>query len=184
MSESVEFDPVDRVTIGAVGPPGKRVFLIQATHRGRVLSWVIEKGQAVALDFGAFSLLSQIGEQEMIREVLGVGLLGSYSEEFAAAMQLSESEPAFRVDPGSMSMGYDEARQLVTILFAEMLAEDEPGEPATVRLWLTHRQLAALGIQARTVAAQGRPICPLCGNVMEKGHTCPVSASNGHAAKG
>lgn len=184
MSESVEFDPVDRVTIGAVGEPGERVFLIQATQGGRILTWIIEKVQAVLLDFGSYSLLTQVGEHEMIREVLGVGFLGSYSEEFARAMALSESEPAFRVDPSSLSMGYDGDRQLVTISFTEMFAEDQPGEPATVRLWLTHRQLAALGIQARTIVSQGRPICPMCRNIKEEGHTCPVSASNGHAAKG
>ncbi len=184
MSESIEFDPVDRVTVGAVGSPGQRVFLIQATQGERILTWIIEKGQGVSLAFGSYSLLTQIGEHEMIREVLGVGVLGSYSEEFAEAMQLSESDPEFRIDPSSMSMGYDEARQLVTISFFEMLREDEAREPATVRLWLTHRQLAALALQAMTVAAQGRPVCPMCGNVKEDGHTCPVSASNGHAAKG
>jgi len=184
MSESIEFDPVDRVTIGAVGPPGKRVFLLQATNAGRILTWVIEKRQAVALGVGSYELLTQIGEHEMIKEILGVGVLGSYSDEFAEAMKLSESDAAFRVDPESLSMGYDEARELVTISFAEMLGEDQPGEAATVRLWLTHRQLAALGIQALTVSAQGRPICPMCGNVQEDGHRCPASASNGHATKG
>jgi hypothetical protein len=35
--------PVSRITAGAVGGPGQRIFILQARLNGEVLSWVIQK---------------------------------------------------------------------------------------------------------------------------------------------
>jgi len=175
VSYNFEFDPADRVTTGAVGEPGQRVFLLQASKGLTQQTWVLEKEQVIALGRGSYELLVQIGQHEMTRELLGSGPLGSSSPEFTEAMALQPDAPAFRIDPQSMTIRYDEERNMVEVSFSELVAE-EGDLPTTVKLWVTPRQLAALGVQGMKVAAKGRPLCPLCGNPIDPdGHKCPSS---------
>jgi len=194
MSEDIELDPVDHITVGAIGEPGSRMFLLQASKSSRLHTWSLEKEHVMALGSGSYALLAQIGQQEMTREVLGQGVLGAASAEFTEMMAVRDDEPAFRVDPDSMAMGYDEDKDLIMISFAEIVVtsaeelDDQAMEElisrrSTVKLWVTKRQLAALGIQGMSVVAQGRPLCPLCGAVMEEDHKCPTFVFNGHGPK-
>ncbi|MDQ4149030.1 MAG: DUF3090 family protein [Actinomycetota bacterium] len=175
MSFNLEFDPADRVTAGAVGQPGQRVFLLQASKGRTLQTWILEKEQVIALGRGSYELLGQIGQHEMTKELLGKGTLGSSSPEFGEAMALQADEPAFRIDPESMTIRYDDMREMIEISFAE-LVPDASTEPSTVQLWVTPRQLAALAVQGMKVVAQGRPTCPLCGYpINPEGHICPSS---------
>lgn len=177
MSE-LEFDAADGFTAGAQGEPGSRIFMLQASKGTFVQTWILEKEQVVAMARAGYELLSQIGEHDMTRELLGRGLIGAASEEFAGAMALKQDDPAFRIDGTTITMRYDEPRNLVEIAFGELI-EPGTGTPAAVRILVTPRQLASFGIQGMKVVAQGRPICPLCGHPMgDEGHHCP--ASNGH----
>ena len=180
MSQDIEFDPADSFTAGAVGQPGRRVFMLQAGQGTRLYSWVLEKEQVVAMARASYELLSQIGEHEMTKELLGKGPLGASTPEFDQAMALKPDQPAFRIDGDTITMRYDDARNMIELTFRELTeTEPEPELPASVSLWITPRQLAAFGIQGMKVVAQGRPTCPLCGHPMEPdGHVCP--ASNGH----
>lgn len=175
---TIEFDPADHFTTGTIGEPGNRVFMIQATMGSLIQTWVLEKEHVAAMSRGGYELLSQIGEHEMTRELLGKGVIGSSTPEFVDSMALKPDEPAFRVDGNSIVMRYDQQRNMIEVTFAEQV-ETELGMPATVSIWVTPRQLAAFGIQGMKIVAQGRPICPLCGHpIDETGHVCP--ASNGH----
>ena len=173
MSFNLEFEFVDRITTGAVGEPGHRVFMLQAAQGPTQQTWILEKEQVIAMGRGSYELLAQIGQHEMTRELLGKGTLAASSPAFSEAMALQPDEPAFRIDPQSMTMRYDEERNLIEVSFSELITEEE-AEPATVQLWVTPRQLAALGVQGMKVAAKGRPICPLCGYPIDpEGHKCP-----------
>lgn len=219
MPEHLEFDPVDRITVGAVGEPGNRMFLLQAAKGDQLRTWILEKEHVMAIGTGSYALLAQIGQQEITKEVLGEGALGTAPKGFAELMALEPDEPAFRIDPDSMAMGYDETRQMVLISFSELInrggfvteseleelgelgelgdipaLEESTAEQAedlesimedrsTARLWLSSRQLAALGIHGMQIVSQGRPVCPLCGGVMEEGHKCPPYVFNGHGRK-
>ena len=186
---TVEFDPADGFTVGTIGEPGHRVFMLQAFRGSLFQTWILEKEQVVAMARGGYELLSQIGEHEMTRELLGQGLLGAATPEFTDSMALKGDEPAFRIDGNTITMRFDQARNLIEVSFAEQVeiledplmeqVEPELGDSVTVSVWITPRQLAAFGIQGMKVVAQGRPICPLCGHPMDDdGHVCP--ASNGH----
>lgn len=177
MSE-LEFDSADAFTAGAVGEPGSRVFMLQASKGTFVQTWILEKEQVIAMARGGYELLSQIGEHEMTRELLGRGLIGAGSAEFTDAMALKQDDPAFRIDGTTITMRYDKERNQVEISFEELI-EPGMGTPAAVKIWVAPLQLASFGIQGMKVVAQGRPICPLCGHPMaDEGHHCP--ASNGH----
>lgn len=168
MSEEIEFDPCDHITVGAVGPPGQRTFYLQARRGEQVVSLVVEKDHVVAIGQGANQLLTQVGYPEPLMQ---------WDEE---SMALAEAlEPAFRV--GAISMSYVEDRDLVLIECRELVPEGEAeaGDPSSARLWINRAQLEALGKHGLAVAARGRPTCPMCGVPMDpSGHRC--FAMNGH----
>lgn len=164
-----EPEPVDRITIDAVGEPGRRTFLLQTRRGDRVVSLVIEKEQAIALGRGVEELLTRVGFPEPP--------LPFKAEE----MLLDESvEPSWRV--GSIEIGYLEQRDLMFVHCQEVT--DEPNqESASLLFLLTRAQLGALGVRALWVAAKGRPRYPMCKLPIDpQGHVCP--ALNGHRRAG
>jgi uncharacterized repeat protein (TIGR03847 family) len=166
MSESLELDPVDRITIAAVGEPGQRTFMLQARQAEVAVTLVIEKEQAIAIARASQQLLTRVGFPEPP--------MSPESEEFSFDSTL---DPTWRV--GSIEMGYMEQRDLV-FLQCEELAE-EGVEHSSALFVVTRAQLGALGLKALSIAASGRPRCPLCKLPMDpEGHTCP--AMNGHGS--
>ncbi len=122
----VQFDdedifPVTRITTGAVGEPGKRVFILQAYVGGQPFSWVIEKTQAAALSKVIPRLLQQIRSD-----------YPELDEPLVAAkpnLALGEPlEPEFRV--ASIALGYDRLHDLVVFTLSE--AEDGDLEDAAL----------------------------------------------------
>lgn len=170
MSEEYDFDSVDRITFGALGPPGRRTFYLQARTGLDSVTLHVEKDHVLALGEGTEEIFKSAGyPKESI-------------EWDADSMALEEPiEPAFRV--GTMAIGYAEDRDLVLIecrppVDTEAIIDPEDPGPSA-RFWITRAQLEALSAYGLIVAAQGRPICPLCRVPMEPdGHQC--FASNGH----
>jgi uncharacterized repeat protein (TIGR03847 family) len=181
MSDGYEFDAVDRITIGAVGPPGRRTFYLQARAGLESVTLLVEKDHVIALSEGTEEIFKSAGyPHESI-------------EWDADSMALEEPvEPAFRV--GTMAIGYAEDRDLVLIECRPPVEQDADPQPdpdleadpdlgvasgPSARFWITRAQLEALSAYGMIVAAQGRPICPLCRVPMDpEGHQC--FASNGH----
>jgi uncharacterized repeat protein (TIGR03847 family) len=175
----IEFDRVDRITVGAIGPPGRRTFYLQARQGLQTVSLVVEKDHVVALGEGTEQIFKDEGYPE------------EPMEWDAETMALEQPvTPEFRV--GTIAIGYAEDRDLV-LIECRALTEagpgpDEPGELAgdpgtSARFWITRAQLQALAARGMQVAAQGRPLCPLCRVPMDpEGHTC--YATNGHRTEG
>lgn len=175
----IELDPVHRLTAGAVGEPGERVFYLQGRQSERLVTILVEKQQVELLSASLVEVLARSGKET------GQGP----SEE---EMELEEPViPEWRA--GRLSVGYDEDRDLVLLECEEIGAdaEDEDDEedeaqllpadePSRVRFWATREQALALARHGAEVAAAGRPLCELCGNPIDPGgHICP--ALNGHA---
>ena len=174
MSDEYEFDAVDRITFGALGPPGRRTFYLQARAGLDSVTLLVEKDHVIALSEGTEEIFKSAGYPE------------ESIEWDADTMALEEPiEPAFRV--GTMAIGYAEDRDLVLIECRPPAEADDPeretdpglGLGPSARFWITRAQLEALSAYGMIVAAQGRPVCPLCRVPMEPdGHQC--FASNGH----
>lgn len=197
----VQFDdddifPVTRITTGAIGEPGKRVFILQAYIGGQPFSWVIEKEQAVALGKVIPRLLQQI---RLDYPELAEPLVAARPN-----LALGEPlEPEFRV--ASVALGYDRVHDLVVLTLsearegeleeAELEGEsltdegfsneagtdeafvdqegDSADEDADLQLFATRGQALLLSQQAELVIAAGRPACPNCGQPMDDfGHFC------------
>ena len=173
----IELDPVDRITAGAVGPPGQRVFYLQGRQSDRLVTVGVEKQQVELLSASLVEILARAGKETG---------QGPPEEE----MDLEEPVlPEWRA--GRLSIGYDEERDLVLLECEEYVAaaddadeeEAEPRptdtEPGRIRFWASREQALALARHGAAVAAAGRPRCELCGNPMDpEGHICP--ALNGH----
>lgn len=170
MAEEIELDSIDFITIGTIGPPGQRIFHLQAMRERQLVTLTIEKEQAAALAEGIFSILKEIQEKFDLTTL----------EDTHDNLDLDLQEPIlplFRV--AQMGLGYDNTHDRLILFLNELLAEDTPGEPRVVRLAATRMQMRTLAEHTRAVVAGGRPICGNCGLPIDpEGHFCP--RSNGH----
>ena len=160
MSTSFEIDNADLLTTGTVGPPGQRVFYLQAREGRRVVSLRLEKTQVAAL----CRYLA-----EMLADLPAV-------EPATGDMALVEPIVAEWV-VGSLGVTYDEDDDRVLLVAEELVEEGE--EPARARIRATRAQVAAFTRHGSEVVAAGRPPCPLCGAPLDpEGHMCV--RLNGH----
>lgn len=165
----LELNPVSRITTGAVGPPGKRVFYIQARKESRLVSLVVEKHQVQSLAIGLEEFLEELDNR--------LPDLPEASAEYdSMEMELEEPlDPMFRV--GQIGLGYDEESDRLVLVARQLESEDVDTE--VVRLWCTRSQLRAMCYWGLELASRGRPICGNCGEPKDpEGHFCPKS--NGH----
>jgi len=169
MSEfTFDLDAVQRITAGAVGPKGQRIFYVQARRGNRLISLIAEKEQVRALADAIARLLNGLAEKNP--------RLTTSDDLLITDMSLEEPlESEFRV--GQMGLGYDAERDLV-ILLIQSVAEEE-GESVTARISVNRALMRALSSHAAQVVAAGRPICGNCGRPIDPvGHFCPQR--NGH----
>jgi uncharacterized repeat protein (TIGR03847 family) len=166
-----EFDlpDVDRFTTGAVGPPGQRVFYLQAIAGGTVVTLRLEKQQVAALAQYFAELLHDLPSPD--------------DADVPAELELVEPvEEAWTV--GQLGVVFDETRDRMVVRADELRIEDEgeEDEDATLgmaRFGLTRGQVQAFVVRATQLVSSGRPPCPLCGRPIDpEGHMC--IKTNGH----
>ena len=160
--EWVELSRVDFITIDTIGPPGQRVFYLQAAQDELLVTLLIEKEQAAAIAVAVGGALRQLDE-DLDSDLEGMELIHPV-------------EPLFRV--GKLELGYDQERDMLAIVAEELVPEGEAG--GRVRIWATHEQMAALARQAAVAVASGRPICPLCDEIIDPGEEHVCVRDNGH----
>lgn len=146
--------------MGAIGPPGERLFLFQAGQGARLLTLKIEKAQVAAL------------AQYLGRLLSGLPSPGELPD--AGELDASDA-PEWVV--GTLGLSYDAQADRVLLVIEEAVGENEVGE--TARIVATREQAAALAIRGTQLVEAGRPPCPLCGYPLDpSGHACP--RTNGH----
>ncbi len=179
MGNVIELNPVDFVTIGTIGPKGKRTFHLQAGQDNRLVSFTIEKEQAQALSSAIAELLDDIDEQEDTRTEADFSKLD---------MALREPiEPLFRIS--QMGLAYEPNDNKIILVAQEFLPQDPSeideddiddiddldgseedeareaynlfeggeGEPQVVRMWCSREQMRALSLHAMDTVKSGRP---------------------------
>jgi uncharacterized repeat protein (TIGR03847 family) len=107
----IELDPVDRITADAVGEPGERSFYLQARKGPMLITLLVEKQQVQLLAASVIEILARVGKETAE---------GPPEEEMGLEGPI---EPSFRV--GRLSIGYEEARDLLLLEVAELLPEEE-----------------------------------------------------------
>jgi uncharacterized repeat protein (TIGR03847 family) len=178
MSQSFDFKAPDFFTTGTVGPPGQRVFYLQAREDGVVLTLKVEKEQVGALAEYVAGLLAKLP---------GAARAQPVSRDLAL---LEPFTPAWPVR--SLAVGYDESRDRVVIMAEEELREDEEErdeqageapegaeapeatERASARVAVSRAQAMVFVERARALVKAGRPTCPICSRpINPDGHICP-----------
>jgi uncharacterized repeat protein (TIGR03847 family) len=173
MTDSIELPAPDHFTAGTVGPPGQRVFFLQAHDDGMLVSLKCEKQQVGALADYMAGMLADLPEPE--------------SAKVAEAELLDPVDPLWTV--GSLAVAWDNDADRFLLVVEELVAADDENETpseddveserSSVRLRLTREQVASFILTARGLLAAGRPPCPICGFPIDPGgHACP--RSNGH----
>lgn len=151
----IEFDEPEAFTTGTIGPPGQRVFYLQARDNGRVSTVRLEKQQVAALAEYLQGLLKDLPPPDTV----------------PAAAELAEPIVAEFV-VGTIGVAYDNDRDRIVIVADELVPEDEEG--ASLRLTVSRAQVQALIHRVEELMAGGRPPCRLCGAPMDPGgHPCP-----------
>ncbi|HEY3208431.1 MAG TPA: DUF3090 family protein [Actinomycetota bacterium] len=111
----IELDPVERITTGAVGPPGERVFYLQGRKGDELVTLLVEKRQVQLLAAAVVEILSRVGKETG---------QGPSEEEMALDEPLVAEWRA-----GRLSIGYHEERDLLMLEAEELLdGEEEEGE--------------------------------------------------------
>jgi len=166
MNQSFDMDAVEHFTVGAIGEPGSRLFLMQF-QQGTVLATLkVEKQQVSAL-------CSYLGE--LLADSPSPGHL---PEDMALRTPLDIDWVA-----GALGASYDEVADRITFLIEEAglseLESESIDTNASARCMVTREQAAAFAIHGTSLVESGRPPCPLCGHPLDpSGHACP--RTNGH----
>jgi len=172
--DDIVLDPVDHITVDALGKPGQRIFYIQAIKGTRKVTLIIEKIQLKSLLEGTNEFLDEIKKRfpELTEPEI------SFQEDEMHIQPPGDS--LFRA--GDMGLAYDEIRDLACIFASEAQLSGE--ERRMARFWCSRAQLIAFARWGTIVVQQGRPICPQCGQPMEpEGHFCPKKNGHKHGNK-
>jgi uncharacterized repeat protein (TIGR03847 family) len=148
----VDLNPVDFITVGTMGPKGKRVFYLQAGQGPKIVSLIMEKAQAQALSQAVAEMLDELAAR-----------IGPTEEVDLSGFDMDLREPIvpdFRI--AQMGLGYDESQDMIALVAQELVisAEDQDPrsvQPKVIRFWGSRQQMRALSQHAAEVAQQGRP---------------------------
>ncbi len=164
--EFLDFNSISRITIDATGPPGKRIFLLQASRGSSMVTLKLEKEQAKVLASAILELLDDLDEKYP-------PAYSKLDKPLSSDLMLQEPmEPVFII--GQIGLGYDREKNLIVLVIQELQLDEEQTELAAMRFWATRAQIKALADHTLEVVGRGRPICPLCDSPIDSdGHFCP-----------
>jgi uncharacterized repeat protein (TIGR03847 family) len=162
-----EFDEVDAFTVGVLGEPGHRTFLLQCRRGGTRITVKCEKQQASAIAAYLRKVLTDLPQPD--------------DRPVPAALELvTPLDPAFVLGP--VGLGYDRTSDRLLVQLEEIVAVDDEGEQegeaaedrGVVRMFLTRAQAVAFCERSEEAVAAGRPQCMFCGLPIDpEGHACP-----------
>ena len=174
MTSHAYTDP-ERFVTGTVGPPGQRVFFLQAHDGTRTTNAALEKEQvrilAERLD-GMLDLLLRRGTTTVPIPAIAA------PDDMDSGPLLAPVDEDFRV--AVLRIAWDGDSERVLVEAASEPAEDEDddltGDVLSVRI--TARAARAFVARAESVIAAARPTCPFCTLPLDPdGHICPSSNS-------
>lgn len=139
-----EFDDVVRVEAEAIGEPGQRRFrLVVSTQSAAAILWM-EKQQLQALGVAFEQILTQLEGAGVVANLLPIT-----GEEPERPLILGPEE----MQVGRLAVGFDEERNVITILAHEITAEEE--ESPSFVCHISPEQSGTLAMQIRRTVTSG-----------------------------
>ena len=166
----IDFEHVDAVDAETIGPPGERTFRLRARVGDSYAALWMEKEQLAAVGRSFSTILA---ERSTAR-----GQPSEAVEEFGPFPQ-EGGQVDFRIS--RMGLDFDDEEQLIILLVDDEGAAERGDSPA-FRMALDRNQALNVMTMIEEAVAGGRPLCPLCQQVLEhegQDHFCP--RSNGHS---
>jgi len=174
---SFDLPSPDVFTAGTVGPPGQRVFYLQAREDDLVITVRCEKQQVAALAEYFDGLLEDLEPAPYV----------------VSPADLTLAEPVQELwVVGAIGVAYDEPGDRIVVVLEELTErpdleddddEDDDDEDddvddgtagASVRVRLSRAQVSAFVRHSRELVEAGRPPCRFCGMPIDaEGHACP-----------
>jgi uncharacterized repeat protein (TIGR03847 family) len=143
-------------TAGTIGPPGQRVFYLQACDDRSVSSVRLEKQQVSALAEYLAGMLHDLPAPSDV----------------PPAPALVEPVVA-EWTVGNIGVAYDNELDRI-IIVAEELVEEDQLDGESLRVVISRAQVRAFIERAEELLAGGRPPCRVCGAPIDPdGHACP-----------
>lgn len=175
MSREVhEFRGPNRFVVGTVGRPGERVFFVQASADGRVVSVRLEKQQAQILSERMGDLLDEIAAKADVTMPPAGGPIDD--------LEPLEMPVDAEFQVGTMGLGWDGEKELVVVELLAMdptatdesvVLSDAEDAPDALRVFLTPHRARQFVLRSEKVVSAGREPCPLCGEPIDSGgHLC------------
>jgi len=158
-------DDPKRITVGYVGVPGDRTFLLEVEDEVQRVQFLLEKAQVAGIGDLVAQLLARLGDRPP----------ADWDRE---AMALAPPfDPIWRV--GAIAAGLDPDTQRFVLELSEFVPDDDR-EPRGARLGMDRDQARRLSAHASAIVGEGRERCRLCARPVEPdgSHVCP--ATNGH----
>ena len=191
MSRSFELPDVEWATVGTIGPPGQRVFYLQARQGDEQVTLKLEKQQVAAIAQFLGEILSDLPVADPLPDDDAMALAEPVLAEWAVGgLQLAYDSEADRIVILAEEIGEDDdtddtedaddpAGMAPGLESGESTGSDPPVDRGMGRLSLTRTQAAAIVRRGWDLVSAGRPTCALCGRPMDPdGHSCP--RTNGH----
>lgn len=168
----LDLNPIQHITVDAIGKPGERVFYLQAHTGDQLVTLLVEKFQVQMLALGVEQFMADLAQKFP-------NLSQAFSEFEEAHMKITPPvDPLFRV--GELSLGYDiDTDLLVLVAHQEESGAEDTETLSVVRFWCTRSQIWALSHWAIELAGRGRPVWPSSGEpILPAGQFSPKN--NGH----
>jgi uncharacterized repeat protein (TIGR03847 family) len=179
-SDLHDFGRPDLLDAEAIGQPGHRRFRLFARRAQRTASLWLERQQMEQLSLALDQLLAQVMGGDVLRPEAHAdpprppGAPEGFPE---------QADVEFQV--GQLTLGYNEDADLVVLLAAPLVVEEQDGEVVAredvepqFAAQLTRTEATRLSGHIAGVLAAGRPRCLFCGMPMEPSHVC--AKQNGH----
>lgn len=180
-----DFDLPDRFATGAVGEPGERTFFLQAVQGRRVTSVMLEKEQVAvladrvlaivdeverrglaAIDSGPAGIVDERPLEQPLHEEFRVGTLVIAWDDDVDRLIVEARSMTFDAGAGESALRDDDIDE-------DDIPDDAPIGPDVLRVRLTPFMAQQFARRANSVVAGGKPVCPFCGEVLERtGHFC------------
>src|ERR1700716_530657 len=129
--EQIDFDPVDTIGVGTIGPPGQRQFFLRASRGGRS---VVLYGEKVHVQ----GLLTRI---QQLMTAQGKELADVQAGETSATPEAAKPEWTI----GELGLGFHEAKERFVIVAREAAEtgadETDTEKLSTARFWVDESQV-------------------------------------------